>query len=75
MDLLWRAISRSEGERSAYERYAYGTISENYRRVYEGSSRDAYCRQRLLCDAVSGMTEKYLIKMHEELRDLHRESS
>ena len=68
MDLLWKAIFKSENERNAYERYAYGTISENYRRVYEGSSKDSYCKQRLLCDAVSGMTEKYLIKMYEELR-------
>ena len=74
MTLLWKAISKSEDKRNAYERYAYGTISENYQRVYEGSSKDAYCKQRLLCDAVSGMTEKYLIKMHEELRSLHRES-
>ena len=30
MVLLWSAISKSEDERNAYERYAYGTISENY---------------------------------------------
>ena len=68
MTLLWKAISKSDGssdKRNAYERYAYGTISENYQRVYEGSSKDAYCKQRLLCDAVSGMTAKYLIKMYE----------
>ena len=72
MGLLWKAISKSESERNAYERYAYGTISENYRRVYEASSRELYDSRRLLCDAVSGMTEQYLIKMHEELRGLHR---
>ena len=75
MDLLWEAISKSEKERNAYERYAYGTISENYRRVYEKSLRAPYNKRQLLCDAVSGMTEQYLIKMHEELRGLHRGSS
>ena len=75
MDLLWEAISKPENKRNAYERYAYGTISENYRRVYESSSKDSYDARRLLCDAVSGMTEPYLIKMHEELKGLHRGSS
>ena len=75
MDLLWKAISKSESERNAYEKYAYGTISENYRRVYEASPKKLYDSRRLLCDAVSGMTEQYLIKMREELRDLHRGSS
>ena len=70
MDLLWKAISKEEGKRDAYERYAYGSISENYRRVYKGSKRESYDAQRLLCDAVSGMTEKYLIKVHNELKDL-----
>ena len=72
MDLLWKAISKPENERDAYERYAYSTISENYRRVYETSSKNFYDARRLLCDAVSGMTEQYLIKTHKELRGLHR---
>ena len=75
MDLLWEAISKPENKRNAYERYAYGTISENYRRVYENSHGSSYDARRLLCDAVSGMTEPYLIKMHEELKGLHRGSS
>ena len=70
MDLLWDAIWKSDQERDAYERYAYGTISENYRRVYESSNQEKYDSQRLLCDAVSGMTEPYLIKTYRELRSL-----
>ena len=70
MTLLWDAIWKSDQERSAYERYAYGTISENYRRVYESSNRAKYDSQRLLCDAVSGMTEPYLIETYRELRSL-----
>jgi dGTPase len=70
MDLFWKAISRPEGDRNPFEKYAYGKISENYRRVYESSPRTQYDAQRLLCDAISGMTEQFLIKEHGELRGL-----
>ena len=70
MNLLWDAIWKSDKDRDAYERYAYGKISENYRRVYESSRREIYDSQRLLCDAVSGMTEPYLIETYRELRSL-----
>ena len=70
MDLLWDPISKSPGDRNAFERYAYGTISENYRRVYEQSKMRLYDAQRLLCDAVSGMTEPYLMGVCDELRGL-----
>ena len=71
MDLLWNSIGRSDKDRNAYERYAYGKLSENYRRVYEGAEKTDYGSKRLLCDAVSGMTEPYLIKTYHELKDLH----
>ena len=71
MNLLWNAIRKSEKERNAYERYAYGKLSENYRRVYESSNKTDYDSKHLLCDAVSGMTESYLIETYHELRDLH----
>ena len=71
MSLLWPAIKKSEHERNAFERYAYGSVSENYRRVFEGSNMDSYDQKRLLCDAISGMTEKHLIKIYRELRALH----
>ena len=71
MSLLWPAIKKSEHERNAFERYAYGSVSENYRRVFEGSDMDSYDQKRLLCDAISGMTEKHLIKIYRELRALH----
>ena len=71
MDLLWEAIDARKEERSAYQRYAYGTISENYRRVHESSEPlTQYSKQRLLCDAISGMTEPYLIKIHRTLSEL-----
>ena len=71
MDLLWNSICKSDKDRNAYERYAYGKLSENYRRVYESAEKTGYGSKRLLCDAVSGMTEPYLIKTYHELKDLH----
>jgi dGTPase len=70
MDMLWTAISNKEDERGPFEKYAFGQVSENYRRVYEASEKHAYNKYQLLCDAVSGMTELYLIKVHDELSAL-----
>ena len=71
MDLLWEAIDAPREKRTAYQRYAYGTISENYRRVLESSQPlTQYSKQRLLCDVVSGMTEPYLITIHGTLTEL-----
>ena len=71
MDLLWSSICKTEKDRNAYERYAYGKLSENYRRVYENPEKTDYGSKRLLCDVVSGMTEPYLIRTYHELKDLH----
>jgi dGTPase len=74
MDMLWSAISH-DGDQP-FERFAYGEISENYRRVFEKASGSVtYKRCQLLCDAVSGMTESYLVKKHDELRALANAST
>lgn len=70
MNLLWCSISKREEDRNAFERYAYGRISENYRRVFESSRKTTEDGQRLLCDAVAGMTENFLVSMYHELREL-----
>ena len=72
MRMLWKAINSNEDDRGPFEKYAFGQISENYRRVYEASGKRAYNKYQLLCDAVSGMTESYLIKVHDELTALKR---
>lgn len=69
LDMLWRAIDGCESS-DPFSRYAYGRISENYRRVYEASEMKVYNKCQLLCDAVSGMTDSYLITLHDELRPL-----
>lgn len=75
MDMYGKAIVNAGAGASPFERYAYGEISENYRRVFEQSNKTAYDMQRLLCDAVSGMTENYLIRKHDELRSLEHVST
>lgn len=73
MSLLWDAISSKDGEHSSpFSKFAYGSISENYRRVYEASSKTIRDRRQLVCDAVSGMTESYLIKFYSELEALKK---
>lgn len=81
MDMLWPAIvSRGDPQRAVkghpgtpYERYAYGRISENYRRVFESPNEDlplGYRRCQLLADMVSGMTDSFALSFERELRDL-----
>ena len=71
MDMLWYAIGRYEDE-DPFARYAYGRISENYRRVYESGGKNDGDKAHLLCDAISGMTERYLVSLHRELKALRR---
>lgn len=71
MTMLWKAISKDgDHDDNPFERYAYGGISENYRRVYCETDKSIYAKHQLLCDVISGMTESYLIKKHDELRSL-----
>ena len=65
MDALWRGIDRQDAD--PFASYAYGKISENYRRVYKGSDRKISDKLHLLCDQISGMTESYLVSVHDEL--------
>ena len=70
MSMLWGAIKNDESSRTPFERYAFGQISENYRRIYENSDKTIDDKLHLLCDFVSGMTESFLIKTHDELKAL-----
>ncbi|EFS3878016.1 deoxyguanosinetriphosphate triphosphohydrolase, partial [Shigella flexneri] len=57
-----------------FGRYAYGTISENYRRVFEDPANTLpvlYKEAQLLTDAISGMTDSYLMRLHDELKSLY----
>ena len=75
MRMLWRAISKGDDPNNPFERYVYGEISENYRRVYDDSSKSNYAKCQLLGDAISGMTESYLIKKHDEFKALENASA
>lgn len=72
MDMLWEGI-REEGEGSLFAQYAFSRISENYRRVYQKSSiaDSTYKKAQLLCDAISGMTDSYIISLYDELKPLY----
>lgn len=70
MDMLWQAVSREDDLNYPFERYVFGGISENYRRVYAGSSKSIYDKCQLICDTLSGMTESHLVKKHDEYRSL-----
>ncbi|MEQ1558492.1 MAG: dGTP triphosphohydrolase [Methyloglobulus sp.] len=75
MSMLWKAISCEDIENSPFERFVFGEISENYRRIYLKSDKSHYAKCQLLCDAVSGMTESHLIKKHNEFKALENGSA
>ncbi|WP_281247492.1 dGTP triphosphohydrolase [Vreelandella utahensis] len=77
MDMLWHAIE-SEGNETGdlFTVYAMESISENYKRIYkrelrEGKHSKSYIQAQLLADTISGMTDSYLISLHDELRPLY----
>lgn len=79
MDMLWEGIvNRKEADDLASRRatpfaqYAYGRISENYRRVFvnrwgKGDLPPRYLECQLLTDMVSGMTDSFALSLHSEL--------
>lgn len=63
---------------SPFGRYAYGRISENYRRVFEDPDNTLpvlYKEAQLLTDAIAGMTDSYLMRLHDELKSLYEYES
>ena len=70
MDTMWSAVQEGNDSSSPFDRFVYGSISENYRRVFEKTDRSDYAKRQLLCDALSGMTETFLINKHKQLRAL-----
>jgi dGTPase len=88
MDMLWQGIVTRENftdlssERtSPFSRYAYGRISENYRRVFEGRVRFPFFNEKdlpiryrelqLLTDMISGMTDQFALDLRSELKGFH----
>lgn len=82
MDMLWVGIyGNGNKENPQYSKtffgdYAYKRLSENYRRVFENKDNNLpilYKEFQLLADAISGMTDSYLISLHNELKPLYDE--
>jgi dGTPase len=70
MTMLSSAISVGDNPKAPFERYVFGEISENYRRVFRTTDEQKYAKFQLLCDAISGMTESHLVHKHDEFRAL-----
>jgi dGTPase len=70
MTTMWKAISHENDNNRPFEKYVFGAISENYRRVFDTTDKLEYAKRQLLCDAISGMTENYLIKKHDDFKSL-----
>lgn len=70
MTILWEAVSIGDDENHPFERYVFGEISENYRRIYDKGNKGDHEKCQLICDALSGMTESYLISKHDEYKAL-----
>jgi dGTPase len=87
MTMLWHGITNRQSytvvdsmRTTPFARYAYGRISENYRRVFEGkvSAADGtsaglpirYREMQLLTDMVAGMTEQFALDLHDDLMRL-----
>ena len=85
MDMLWRGIAERDTfndpaskRTNPFARYAYGRISENYKRVFEdnfpSTGRDKsdlpirYRELQLLSDMIAGMTDRFAIDLHRELK-------
>lgn len=70
MTMLWDAVEKGDDPDFPFERYVFGGISENYRRIYATSDKSTYAKCQLVCDVLSGMTESYLINKHNEFSSL-----
>lgn len=66
MDWLWRSV-RCRGR---FEDYVHSRISKNYQRVFDSTKKTRADQLHLVCDAVSGMTDSYLMALHEELSEV-----
>jgi dGTPase len=70
MTMLSSAINQGDNPKAPFERYIFGEISENYRRVFQATDKKQSAKFQLLCDAISGMTENHLVQKHDEFRAL-----
>ncbi|MFP6844039.1 MAG: dNTP triphosphohydrolase [Thalassolituus sp.] len=68
MDHLWYAIDAFTCQKDdPFANYVYHKISENYRRVFENTEKTTYNKCQLVCDAISGMTDTYLISFCDDI--------
>jgi dGTPase len=75
MKISWSSISCDDHAKTPFERFVFGEISENYRRVFNSTNRKTYAKCQLLCDVISEMTESHLIKKHAAFTALQNDSA
>lgn len=78
MDMLWVGIhgrlNKKFKSETPFGKYVYSRISESYRRIFSDPNNElsvGYKEAQLLADAISGMTDSYLIALHSELKPLY----
>lgn len=78
MDMLWVGIhgrlDKGFKSETPFGKYVYSRISESYRRIFSDANNvlsEGYKEAQLLADAISGMTDSYLIALHSELKPLY----
>lgn len=78
MDMLWVGVHGRLNKRykseTPFGKYVYSRISESYRRIFsdpENTLPESYKEAQLLADAISGMTDGYLMALHSELKPLY----
>ncbi|MDD4600974.1 MAG: dNTP triphosphohydrolase [Negativicutes bacterium] len=74
MDIFWSSIQATREERAdPFQRYTYGQLSENYRRIAEDSQSSLpplYRNFQLLTDMISGMTDGFAVSLYDDLQNL-----
>ncbi|KPX92676.1 putative deoxyguanosinetriphosphate triphosphohydrolase [Pseudomonas amygdali pv. mori] len=78
MDMLWVGVhgrlNKKFKSETPFGKYVYSRISESYRRIFDDPKNDlsvGYKEAQLLADAISGMTDSYLVALHAELKPLY----
>lgn len=78
MDMLWVGVhgrlNNNYKSETPFGKYVYSRISESYRRIFSDPKNtlpESYKEAQLLADAISGMTDGYLIALHSELKPLY----
>lgn len=66
MDWLWSSVDG----KGRFDAYVRSRMSENYRRAYDRTDKTCSDKLHLVCDVIAGMTDRYLVSFHDDLKEL-----